>query len=401
MDKLFQYQAGLLQSISNNFSRYLFEKIQWNDRFVGIKGLRGVGKTTLLLQHLKYNLIDINKHLYVTLDHPYFYSDTLYDLAQSFYQLGGQTLLVDEVHKMKDWSRQIKIIYDGLPGLQLIFTSSSALDLYRGESDLSRRVLSYQLAGLSFREYLQLYHNIHYPRIELPDLVQNHRLHANAIASLCKPLALIKKYLQSGYFPFSRGLSEESFEVRLVQTLEVVLNEDLSFIEGYTSENIFKIKKLLGIIAESVPFTANISSIADKLSIGRNTIKEYMHALEKAGLLNFLNRKGKGVSILQKPDKIYLENTNLSYALKSQPDVGTLRETFILNQLKNSGKKINLADEGDRAVYDDRHNYTFEIGGKDKSNKQIKNKPDSFIIADDIETGYLNKIPLYLFGFLY
>ena len=401
MEKLFQYQVGLLQGISNNFNRYLFEKIQWNDRFVGIKGLRGVGKTTLLLQYLKYNLIDTNKHLYVTLDHPYFYSNTLFDLAQSFYQLGGQTLLVDEAHKMKDWSRQIKIIFDGLPGLQLIFTSSSALDLYRGESDLSRRVLTYQLAGLSFREYLELYHNIHYPRIELQDLLQNHNSHTTAIANLCKPLALIKDYLRRGYFPFSKGLSEESFEVRLVQTLEVVLNEDLSYVEGFTTDNIFKIKKLLGILAESVPFTANISSIADKLTIGRNTLKEYLHALEKAGLLNFLNRKGKGVSILQKPDKIYLENTNLSYTLKSQPDAGTLRETFVLNQLKNSGKKIYLPDEGDIIVYDQRHYYTFEIGGKSKSNKQIKNKPNSFIIADEIETGYLNKIPLYLFGFLY
>lgn len=196
-------------------------------------------------------------------------------------------------------------------------------------------------------------------------------------------------------------MSEESFEVRLIQTLEVVLNEDLSYIEGYTTENIFKIKKLLGILAESVPFTANVSSIADKLTIGRNTIKEYLHALEKAGLLNFLNRKGKGVSILQKPDKIYPENTNLSYTLKSHPDAGTLRETFILNQLKNSSKKIYLPDEGDIVVYDQLHYYTFEIRGKSKSTKQIKNKPNSFIIADDIETGYLNKIPLYLFGFLY
>jgi predicted AAA+ superfamily ATPase len=401
MEKLFQYQAGLLQNISNNFHRYLFKDIAWNDRFVGIKGLRGVGKTTLLLQHLKYNLVDTTKHLYVTLDHPYFYSNTLYDLAQSFYQLGGQTLLVDEVHKMKDWSSQIKIIFDGLPGLQIIFTSSSALDIYRGESDLSRRVLTYQLAGLSFREYIDLYHNIHYPKIEFQDLLQNHPTHANAITNLCKPLALMKDYLRRGYFPFSKGLSAASFEVRLIQPLEVVLNEDLSYVDGYTADNIFKIKKLLGILAESVPFTANISSIADKLAIGRNTIKEYLHALEKAGLLNFLNRKGKGVSLLQKPDKIYLENTNLSYALKSQPDAGILRETFVLNQLKNSGKKIYLPEEGDIIVYDQRHNYTFEIGGKSKPGKQIKTRPNSYIIADDIETGYMNEIPLYLFGFLY
>ncbi len=401
MEKLFQYQAGLLKNISNDFNRYLFKDIRWDDRFVGIKGLRGVGKTTLLLQHLKYNLQDTNKHLYVTLDHPYFYSNTLYDLAQSFHQLGGETLLADEVHKMKDWSRQIKIIFDGFPGLQLIFTSSSALDIHRGESDLSRRVLTYQLPGLSFREYLELYHNINYPRIEFPDLLQNHTIHSAALSKLCKPLALIKDYLKRGYFPFSKSLGHESFEVRLIQTLEVVMNEDLSYIEGYSADNIFKIKKLLGILAESVPFTANISSIADKLAIGRNTIKEYLQALEKAGLLSFLNRKGKGVSLLQKPDKIYLENTNLSYALKTHPDAGTIRETFILNQLKNSGKKIYLPNEGDIIVADQRHNYTFEIGGKNKAGDQLKNKANSFIIADDIETGFLNKIPLYLFGLLY
>lgn len=401
MEKLFQYQDSLLQNITNNFNRYLFKDIAWDERFVGIKGLRGVGKTTLLLQHLKYNLSDTTKNLYATLDHPYFYSNTLFELAQSFYQLGGKTLLVDEVHKMKDWSGQIKIIYDGLPDLQLIFTSSSALDIYRGESDLSRRVLTYQLAGLSFREFLELYHGIYYPKIEFQDLLENHTKHAAAIIDLCKPLALIKDYLRKGYFPFSKGLSVISFEVRLIQTLEVVLNEDLLYVDNYTADNIFKIKKLLGILAESVPFTANITAIADKLAISRNTIKEYLHAMEKAGLLNFLNRKGKGISLLQKPDKIYLENTNLSYALKSHPDSGTLRETFVLNQLKNSGKKIYLPEEGDIIVYDQRHYYTFEIGGKNKSGKQIKNKLNSYIIDDDIETGFMNKIPLYLFGFLY
>ncbi len=183
--------------------------------------------------------------------------------------------------------------------------------------------------------------------------------------------------------------------------MEVILNEDLSYIDGYNADNIFKIKKLLGILAESVPFTANISSIADKLAIGRNTIKEYLHALEKAGLLNFLNRKGKGISLLQKPDKIYLENTNLSYALKSLPDIGTIRETFVLNQLKNMGKAIYLPDDGDIMVHEQKHNYLFEIGGKGKPDKQVKGKANSFVIADDIETGFMNKIPLYLFGFLY
>ena len=180
----------------------------------------------------------------------------------------------------------------------------------------------------------------------------------------------------------------------------MVLNEDLSYIENYSADNIFKIKKLLGILAESVPFTANISSIADKLAIGRNTIKEYLHALEKAGLLNFLNRQGKGISTLQKPDKIYLENTNLTYVLKLHPDAGTLRETFIVNQLKNAGKMVYLPVEGDIMV-EDKQQYVFEIGGKNKSNKQIKNTTNGYVIADNMEIGFMNKIPIYLFGFLY
>ena len=401
MEKLFQYQATLLQNVENGFNRYLYDKIKWDERFVGIKGLRGVGKTTLLLQHLKYNLKDTDKNLYVTLDHPWFYANSLFDLAQQFYQLGGKTLLVDEVHKMKDWSKQIKIIFDGLPDLQVIFTSSSALDLYRGEADLSRRVFSYELAGLSFREYLILYHNINYPVINWPEMLHNHTEHAQQIMHLCKPLALFPEYLKKGYFPFSRQLSQESFEVRLMQTIDVILNEDLSYINGYQAEHIFKVKKLLGILAESVPFTANISSIADKLGIGRNTIKEYLYALEKAGLLSFLNREGKGISLLQKPDKIYLENSNHSYVLKMSPDIGTIRETFVLNQLKNSGEKVFLPKEGDILIGEGESQITFEIGGKGKSNKQLKGDSNGYVVADDIEIGFLNKIPLYMLGFLY
>lgn len=397
MEELFKYQTGLLNRITDKFFRHSYPHIRWQERFVGIKGLRGVGKTTLLLQYLKFNLGASNKHLYVTLDHPYFYNNSLYELAQSFVQMGGETLLVDEVHKIKDWSNQIKIIYDGLPDLQLIFTSSSALDIFRGSADLSRRVVTYQLGGLSFREYLELYQNIRYHAISLEDLLKEHQAHAAAITQLCKPLIFFKDYLKTGYFPFSHGLTTESFETRLVQTLEVVLNEDLSYIENYSADNIFKVKKLLGILAESVPFTANISSIADKLGIGRNTIKEYLHALERAGLLNFLNREGRGISLLQKPDKIYLENTNLSYALKSDPEDGTLRETFMLNQLKNAGKKVYLPAYGDINV----DGYTFEIGGKHKTGKQVKDIANSYIVMDNLETGFMNKIPLYLFGFLY
>lgn len=398
MDELFEYQAGLLAGISDQFFRYPFHSIPWEERFVGIKGLRGVGKTTLLLQHLQYNLKDVARNLYVTVDHPYFYKNSLYDLAREFSREGGKTLLVDEVHKLSEWSKQIKIIYDGLPDLQLVFTSSSALDLFRGSADLSRRVLTYQLNGLSFREYLELFHSIKLPVITLDNLLTNHINHATAIIQHCKPLPLLKEYLKNGYFPFSLGLTGESFEARLIQTLEVVLNADLAYVENYSAENIQKIKKLLGVISETVPFTVNISSIADKLTIGRNTVKEYIHALQNAGILNFLNREGKGISILQKPDKIYLENSNLSYALKSHPDLGTIRETFLLNQLTSGGYEVHLASNGGDMVVG---KYTFEIGGKDKSKKQIVHIENSWVVADNLEIGFSNKIPLYLFGFLY
>lgn len=401
MEKLYQYQSSLLQKVNLDFKRYLFDEVKWDERFVAIKGLRGVGKTTLLLQHLKYNLKDIRKNLYVTLDHPWFYNNTLFDLAQQFYLLGGRTLLVDEVHKLPNWSQEIKIIYDGLPDLQLIFTSSSALDLFRGESDLSRRVISYDLKGLSFREYLLFFHQINFPKINLSDLIINHVEFAQGISSDFRPLSLFSDYLKRGYFPFSKALSQQSFEVRLIQTIDVTLNEDLAYINDFSPANIIKLKKLLGILAESVPFTANITSIADKIGIGRNTIKSYLHALGKSGLLYFLNQEGRGISLLQKPDKIYLENTNLAYVLKSNPDQGTLRETFVLNQFKNYSDYVYLPKHGDVMVKEADKSIFFEIGGKSKSSKQIKNLENAYIISDEIEVGYLNRIPIYLFGFLY
>lgn len=401
MEKLFQYQNNLLKSINKDFQRYLCDKVHWSERFVGIKGLRGVGKTTLLLQHLKYKLNPSEKHLYVSLDHPYFYNHLLYDLALEFSQQGGKTLLVDEVHKMPHWSRQIKNIYDSHPDLQLIFTASSSLDIYRGESDLSRRVLTHQLHGMSFREYLLFNHGLSFPVISLPELLNNHIEYSREISSKTKPLLHFKNYLQKGYLPFGKDLSPESCESRLIQTLEVVFNEDLSYVEGYSADKIFKIKKLLGILAESVPFTVNVSAIANKLGIGRNTLLEFLYAMEKAGLLHFLHREGKGVSTLQKPDKIYLENTNMAFALKSNPNAATLRELFVINQLKNAGATLYLPDKGDVKVQTKDVEFVLEIGGKSKTNKQVKDIENSYLAIEGYEYGYQRKIPIYLFGFLY
>ncbi len=401
MEKLVQYQTALLKELAHDFVRYPFESIPWKERFVGIKGLRGVGKTTMLLQHVQKHLGVSDEHLYVTLDHPYFYKNSLFELAETFYNSGGKTLLVDEVHKMDNWSQQLKIVYDGFPGLQVVFTASSALNIYKGAADLSRRVLEYPLAGLSFREYLAYAHQVFQEPFSLPDLLKNHLHISMELASKCKPLPLFKQYLKTGYFPFGKEMPDNLFQARLIRTLEVVLNEDLMYVEGYNTDNIFKIKQLLAVIAGTAPFTINVTQVADKLGIGRNTVKAFMFALEKAGLLNYLTRSGTGLSALQKPDKVYLENTNFSHLLQTNPDMGSLRETFLINQLKNAGFSITMPAEGDVEVNLPDGNIIIEVGGKSKNAKQVKHLPNYFIAADDIETGFRNKIPLYLFGLLY
>lgn len=400
MNELFELQNALLSQVNNHFKRYLFENLPWKERFVCIKGLRGVGKTTMMLQYLKYELGESNENLYVTMDHPYFFTHSLIDLAKTFSLNGGKFLFVDEVHKMQGWSLAIKYIYDAFPDLQLIISSSSALELLKGEADLSRRLAIYHLGGLSFREYLILKHGIIYPKIEFKDLIKHHVKIANQCLAIAKPIPLFKEYLESGYYPFAINLSKIGFQTRLMQTLDTTLNIDMAYINGYSPEHTFKIKKLLGVIVESSPFSINVSNIADKLGISRNTVKEYVHALEAAGVLQFLNRAGKGSSTLQKPDKIYLENTNLAYLLKSNSDIGNVRESFVINQLHHAGMEVEYPKEsGD--IYLPSEEVIIEIGGKKKTKHQIAQIENAFIAADDLEIGALNKVPLYLFGLLY
>lgn len=364
---------------------------------VGIRGLRGTGKTTMLLQHLKFHLKE--KGLYVTADHPWFYDNSLLDLADQFEKNGGTVLLVDEIHKYPHWSTELKNIYDGYPHLRVIFTASSALEIQKGEADLSRRVISYELPGLSFREYLHLVHGLAFGIVPLEKVLKNADEIVSSIASTkWRPLPLFKKYLRAGYFPFNKDDTQAEFAIKLNQVINTVLESDLATIENYSASNVIKIKKLLGVISESVPFTPNISSIATKMKLGRDTVNNFLIHLERARLLNLLHQHAKGVAALQKPDKIYLENTNLSYALKDYPEIGSLRETFFLNQLKNAGHQLALPKEGDFIVNE---NWTFEVGGKTKSDDQIKLTKNSYRALDDIESPYLNRIPLWLFGFLY
>jgi predicted AAA+ superfamily ATPase len=399
MQELTSFQVNVIKNIDNQFIRSLYNKLPWNQRMLAIKGLRGAGKTTLLLQYLKYGLNDPQHSLYVTADHPWFYTHTLLELADEFYLNGGKHLFIDEVHKYKNWSQELKNIYDGYPDLKVVFTASSALDIYRSEADLSRRVLTYDLPGMSFREYLELVHKIKLPTISLEDLLQQHVEAAYTILkTVDKPIPLFKQYLKNGYLPFTVVERELDYLSKLYNVINTTLSYDLAFIENYSASHVEKLKKLLGVLAESAPFEPNISAIARKLTLGRDTVNAFLQNLQTARMVNLLSKATHGVAALQKPDKIYLENTNFSYALKPSPEAGTIRETFMFNQLRNAGHIVHQASKGDFLVDE---KITFEIGGKGKSTAQIRDTNNAYIAADDIEAGALNRIPLWLFGFLY
>lgn len=399
MEKLLSFQDNLLRNTKSDFKRYLYDKISFGERMIAIKGIRGVGKTTMLLQYLKTQ--NLNNSLYVTADHPWFYTKNLLETAEEWHKMGGRLLIIDEVHKYKNWSAELKNIYDGFPEMQVIFTASSALDIYRGEADLSRRVLSYALHGLSFREYLIINKLATIKTYSLTDILTNHRAICLEISEQIEaPMKHFKAYLRQGYLPFGsmqKG-NEQDYLTRVFQIIDASLTYDLAFINDYSAEHQSKIKKLLGIISETVPFIPNILELATQLQMGRNTLLMLLQHLEQASLINLINKTGKGTSVLQKPDKITLENTNFCYALSNIPDEGSMRETFFVNQLKNAGHIVQVSELADYLIDE---KITFEIGGKSKKKKQIKDIDNAFVVKDNIESGFGNVIPLWAFGFLY
>ncbi|MCK9639917.1 MAG: AAA family ATPase [Prolixibacteraceae bacterium] len=396
MDILFEFQENLLRSVKNDFRRYLHERINWKQRMIGIKGPRGAGKTTLMLQHLKYDMGLPSYALYITADHTWFYNHTLLETANGWYKQGGKILFIDEVHKYPNWSVELKNIYDGLPEMQVIFSASSALDIYRGEADLSRRVVSYMLAGLSFREYLIFTNGVSFDTFKIDDINNNHRSLSRMIIEDFRPLPAFRKYLEVGYLPIIAE-GEDTYQMKLNQIINTIVDTDLAYIASYNSGTATKVKKLLGVIAESVPFKPNIAALSRKLDLSRDSVYQYIYQLQDARLINTISTEGKGVSTLQKPDKIFLENTNLAFALKERPDIGNIRETFVLNQLFNAGLKVCSPVEGDFVI----DGLTIEVGGKGKSSTQVKHLDSFLIAADDIETGGENRVPIWLFGFLY
>ena len=398
MEKLFIKSNAKIKQISTGFKRYLLNEIYPGNRISIIKGARGVGKTTLLLQFARLKMPKDKNVLYVSLDDLFFLSNNLYQLAEEFYKDNGSFLLLDEVHKYPNWSRELKLIYDDFHGLQLLVTSSSLLEIYKSESDLSRRAVTYSLKELSFREFLYFEKNVSFPVYSLDDIINHHIDISYEITAKIKPIHEFKKYLQYGIYPyFLEG--KKLFQEKLLQTINLTLETDLPAVERIDFEHVVKIKKLLFAIASSAPFTPNITKLSERTGMSRNGLLKALHYLEKAGLINLVNKNNKGISILSKPDKIFINNPNLQWALTvtGEPNLGSIRESFFVHQLKGL-HKINLATKGDFIVDD---TYNFEIGGKNKTNYQIKGLKNAFIVRDDFENGYKNYIPLWLFGFLY
>lgn len=396
LQPLFDKYHRKIAKIDLRFKRYLYPQINWNARFIGIKGPRGVGKTTMLLQNILERYPVIDQTLYASLDDLWFASHSLIDLVDWAWQHGIMRLYLDEVHRYDQWSVTLKNIYDDYPDMSIVYTSSSLLIMDNAKVDLSRRQTVYTLYGMSFREYLELEGVINLDAISLEDLLKNHVSYAMRITNAIKVAPLFETYLLHGYYPFYRE-SIEDFSIRLRETVTVVIDNDLPAVEKVTFETLQKVKRLLMIISERVPFEPNMSELWKQLNTNNELGLRMLYALDKAQILGLLTAKAKNYKYLLKPDKIFLGNTNLMHVLCSQVDKGNKRETFFYSQLivKNQAK---YPQKGDFLIDD---KYLFEVGGKGKTFEQIANMPNSFLAVDDTEVGHGSRIPLWMFGLLY
>ena len=387
MDKLFEYSNRLTKETDIKFFRYMYNEINWKNRMIGLIGPRGVGKTTLVLQYIKQNL-NPAETLYVTAEDFYFVDNRFTELADTFVKHGGKYLFIDEIHKYKDWAKELKLIYDYYKDLKVVFTGSSVLDIKKGASDLSRRAVIYNMQGLSFREYLQLFHNISAKTYSLEEIIQH------KVELPLHLLPLFSDYLRIGYYPFAL---EDDFGLRLRQIINQTLENDIPVYADMNVATGRKLKQLLAIISKSAPFKPNMSKIAEMLSASRNNIADYCLYIEEAGMVAQLRDNTGGIRGLGKVDKIYLDNTNLAYNLAEDTfNIGNIRETFFFNQMRVK-YDVFTSSAADFLIEDK----TFEVGGKNKGLKQIEGIENGYIVKDDIESGYLNVIPLWQFGLTY
>lgn len=398
MEKMIERFRKKIAATDLRFVRSLESKINWDARLVCIRGSRGTGKTTLMLQHIKKAFAgDLGKVVYVSLDNLYFADNSLIDFVDSFVKRGGEYLFLDEVHKYPDWSRVIKNIYDDYPELHVVFTGSSLLEILNARSDLSRRALVYNLQGLSFREYLKLVADADFPILTLDEILSDNEKLSAEIVSKVKPFMYFDGYLKNGYYPyFLEGIDD--YYSRLNETVNMVLEIELPLLRKIDVSYLVKIKKLLTAIGKSAPFIPNVSELSSHIQISRQTLLQYLQYLEESKLIYQVFKESRGLGTLEKPDKIFLENTNLMFLLgKTETNIGNVRETFAFNQLSYN-HEVLFSEQSDFFID---KKYTFEVGGKNKKRKQIKDVPDSYILADDIEFGTERRIPLWLLGFLY
>lgn len=389
MEKLYEFFYRKLKNTPVEFLRYKYNQIKWESRAFGLVGPRGVGKSTMLLQYIKQNL-DTKDTLYVSADNLYFAEHKLVDLADRFVKMGGKHLFIDEIHKYEGWSRELKQIYDSYDDLQLVISGSSILDIYKGMADLSRRMPIYEMQGLSFREYLRLFHGIDVPVYSMEDILT----HKAVINGIEHPLPLFHDYLKRGYYPFGR---DAEFEIELMQVINQTMEIDIPI---HIKANVSvgrKLKSLIMVVSKSVPFKPVMQKLADVTGISRNDIPDYLIYMERAGMISQLRNATGGLRGLGKVEKLYLDNTNLIYALAPEhADTGNVRETFFMNQTRVCND-VRSSDISDFEI----GNKVFEIGGRKKGQKQIENASDGYIVKDDIESGYANVIPLWAFGLNY
>jgi len=398
MEKLVENYRKKIVFTNTDFIRSLEQEINWDARLVGIRGPRGVGKTTMLLQHIKKTFKDdYSQALYVSLDNLYFADNSLVDLAEKFIKRGGTHLFLDEVHKYPNWSQVIKNLYDDYPELSIVFTGSSLLRILDARADLSRRALTYEMQGLSFREYLAVNTKKKYSVYSLEEIISHNEELSDDLATGIKPFKYFEDYLKTGYYPFFLE-GEKDYYNRLNETINMILEIELPLLRKIEVAYVSKIKKLLALIGKSSPFIPNVTELSSHVGVSRQTLLSYFLYLEESMLISQLFKTARGLGTLVKPDKVYLENTNLMFDLSGhEVDMGNVRETFVLNQLKKE-HDILFAENGDFFVDG---KYTFEVGGRNKKRRQIRDVENSYIIADNIEFGTDRRIPIWLLGFLY
>ena len=397
MQKIYLTYSRLLSSVDNSYHRYLYDKINWDNRLIAIKGPKGVGKTTLVLQHIKDTFKDVTKALYVSMDNIWFKSHTVSELVEYHYSHGGTHIFIDEVHKYNDWAQEIKNVYDSYPDFHIVVTGSSLLQLEDAmEHDLSRRCRMYDLQGLSFREFVRLETGKEFNVYNIEQVVKSHFEIATEITSKVKILPLFEKYVRNGYYPFYREEGDGYWD-RLQFVIRTIVENDIPSVDKIEFESLYKAERFLSILSEMVPFTLNIASLTSTLGLSRNSLLKIFDLLDRAKLIRLMYTCKVGMKQLAKPEKILFDNSNLLFALTSNVDSGTVRECFFCNQVGQLYNTV-IPKTGDCLVND---KYLFEIGGKKKSFKQVKEIPDSYVVVDDIEVGMGNRIPLWLFGFMY